>query len=47
MVLKAFPQLKVEHAEKVEAFGADKVFILDIAMADQEFHMVSGFCSGF
>jgi len=37
MTLKAFPQLKVEHAEKVDSFGADKVFILDIAMADQEF----------
>ncbi len=35
--LKAFPQLKAEHAQQVEKYGADKVFILDIALADQEF----------
>lgn len=35
--LKAFPRLTAEHAAKVHEFGGDKVFILDIAMADQEF----------
>lgn len=35
--LKAYPRLTAEHAAKVHEYGADKVFILDIAMADQEF----------
>lgn len=35
--LKAFPRLTAQHAEKVHEYGADKVFILDIALADQEF----------
>jgi single-stranded DNA-specific DHH superfamily exonuclease len=35
--LKAYPRLTAEHAAKVHEYGADRVFILDIAMADQEF----------
>ncbi len=36
--LKAYPRVGVEpFARKVEEFGADKVFILDVAMVDQEF----------
>ncbi|MBI4144892.1 DHH family phosphoesterase [Candidatus Woesearchaeota archaeon] len=35
--LKAFPRLTAEHAAKVHEYGADKVFVLDIALADQEF----------
>ena len=35
--LKAFPKLTEQHAQKVHEYGADKVFILDIAMAEQEF----------
>jgi single-stranded DNA-specific DHH superfamily exonuclease len=35
--LKAIPRLTAQHATKVKEYGADKVFILDIAMADQEF----------
>ena len=36
-VLKAKPQLTEQYARKVEEYGADKVFILDIALVDQEF----------
>ncbi|MBW3005069.1 DHH family phosphoesterase [Candidatus Woesearchaeota archaeon] len=36
-VLKAKPNLTEMHAKKVEDYGADKVFVLDIAMIDQEF----------
>jgi len=35
--LKAAPHLTEEHARKPKEYGADAVFILDIAMADQEF----------
>ena len=36
--LKAYPRVGVEpFARKVEEFGADKVFILDVAMVEQEF----------
>lgn len=35
--LKAFPRLTAQHASKAIEYGADKVFILDIALADQEF----------
>jgi single-stranded DNA-specific DHH superfamily exonuclease len=36
--VKAYPRIGVEpYARKVEEFGADKVFILDVAMVDQEF----------
>ena len=37
VVLKAFPQLKEQYANKVLDYGADKVFVLDIAIVDQEF----------
>ena len=37
MPLKAFPRITADHAQKVENYGADKVFILDIALVDQEF----------
>ncbi len=36
-VLKAAPRLTEAHAEKVKEYGADKAFVLDIAMIDQEF----------
>jgi single-stranded DNA-specific DHH superfamily exonuclease len=35
--LKAFPQVTVEYASKPEEYGADVIFVLDIAMVDQEF----------
>ncbi len=36
--VKAYPRITVEpYARKVEEFGADKVFVLDVAMVDQEF----------
>ncbi|MBW2986697.1 DHH family phosphoesterase [Candidatus Woesearchaeota archaeon] len=35
--LKAFPQLNKAHANKAKDYDADKVFVLDIAMVDQEF----------
>jgi single-stranded DNA-specific DHH superfamily exonuclease len=36
--VKAYPRVTVEpYARKVEEYGADKVFILDVAMVDQEF----------
>lgn len=36
--VKAYPRITVEtFARKVEEFGADKVFVLDVAMVDQEF----------
>ncbi len=36
--VKAYPRITVEpYARKVEEHGADKVFILDVAMVDQEF----------
>ncbi len=36
--VKAYPRVTVEpFARKVEEFGADKVFVLDVAMMDQEF----------
>ncbi|MBW2973464.1 DHH family phosphoesterase [Candidatus Woesearchaeota archaeon] len=37
LVLKAKPNLTEQYARKVEEYGADKVFVLDIAMVDQEF----------
>lgn len=37
IVLKARPQLTEMMARKAVEYGADKVFILDIAMVDQEF----------
>ena len=37
LVLKAKPQLTEQYARKVEEYGADKVFVLDIAIVDQEF----------
>lgn len=36
-VVKAFPNIKQELADKVQAYGADAVFIVDIAMVEQEF----------
>ncbi len=36
-VVKALPKITKEYAKKVEDYGADIVFILDIAMVDQEF----------
>ncbi len=35
--VKAYPKITAEYALKVEEYGADKVFILDVAMVDQEF----------
>lgn len=36
--VKAYPRIGVEpYARKVEEYGADKVFVLDVAMVDQEF----------
>ncbi|MBI4016764.1 MAG: DHH family phosphoesterase [Candidatus Aenigmarchaeota archaeon] len=35
--VKAAPRIKLEFAQKVESYGADQVFVLDIAMVDQEF----------
>ncbi len=36
--VKAYPRITVEpYARKVEELGADKVFVLDVAMVDQEF----------
>ncbi|HLF54565.1 MAG TPA: DHH family phosphoesterase [Candidatus Nanoarchaeia archaeon] len=36
--VKAYPRITVDlFARKVEEFGADKVFVLDVAMVDQEF----------
>ena len=36
--VKAYPRITVDpYARKVEEFGADKVFVLDVAMVDQEF----------
>lgn len=36
--VKAYPRITVEpYARKVEEYGADKVFVLDVAMMDQEF----------
>ena len=36
--VKAYPRITVEpYARKVEEYGADKVFVLDVAMVDQEF----------
>lgn len=37
LVLKAFPQLTEQYAKKATDYGADKVFVLDIAIVDQEF----------
>ena len=37
MPLKAFPRVTEDYADKVKAYGADKVFVLDIALVDQEF----------
>jgi len=37
IVLKAFPELKAQLAKKAIDYGADKVFILDIALVEQEF----------
>ena len=37
IVLKAKPNLTEQHAKKVEEYGADKVFVLDIAMVEQDF----------
>ena len=35
--VKAFPHITADFARKAEEYGADTVFILDIAMVDQEF----------
>ena len=35
--IKAYPRITSEFARKAEEAGADKVFILDVAMVDQEF----------
>ncbi|HLC33246.1 MAG TPA: DHH family phosphoesterase [Candidatus Nanoarchaeia archaeon] len=35
--VKAYPRITIESARKIEEYGADKVFILDVAMVDQEF----------
>ncbi|MEM2916270.1 MAG: DHH family phosphoesterase [Candidatus Woesearchaeota archaeon] len=35
--VKAFPHITADFARKVEEYGADSVFVLDIAMVDQEF----------
>ncbi|PIN75982.1 hypothetical protein COV18_00995 [Candidatus Woesearchaeota archaeon CG10_big_fil_rev_8_21_14_0_10_37_12] len=36
--IKAYPNIKKEpYARKVEEYGADKVFVLDVAMVEQEF----------
>lgn len=35
--VKAYPKITAEFALKVEEYGADKVFVLDVAMVDQEF----------
>lgn len=35
--LKAYPQVTAAHAQKVEEYSPDIVFVLDIAMVDQEF----------
>jgi single-stranded DNA-specific DHH superfamily exonuclease len=35
--LKAYPRLTAAHAQKVHEAGADRVFVLDIALAEQEF----------
>lgn len=37
MVVKQDPRITAESAKKVAEYGADKVFITDIAMVDQEF----------
>ncbi len=37
MVVKQDPRITVEMMKKVNEYGADKVFITDIAMVDQEF----------
>jgi len=37
IMVKASPQVTIEHARKVTEYGADKVFIFDLAMVDQEF----------
>lgn len=37
IVLKAFPQLTEQYAKKAVDYGADKIFVLDIAIVDQEF----------
>lgn len=37
IVIKTHPKINERFAEKVEEYGADKVFVLDIAMMDQEF----------
>ena len=36
-VVKAYPQITQGFVKKVEDYGPDKMFILDIAMVDQEF----------
>jgi len=36
-VVKTDPRISVDSVEKVKSFGADKVFITDIAVVDQEF----------
>ncbi len=35
--VKAFPHITADFARKAEEYGADAVFVLDIAMMDQEF----------
>ncbi len=37
IIVKTHPQITEMFARKVEEYGADKVFILDIAIVDQEF----------
>ena len=36
-VVKAFPKITKDYVKRVEDYGADVLFILDIAMVDQEF----------
>ena len=35
--VKAYPRITIEYARHVQEYGADKVFVLDVAMVDQEF----------
>lgn len=37
IIFKTSPRVTKQFAQKVEEYGADKVFILDLAMVDQEF----------
>ena len=37
IIIKATPRIDVKYLRKVEEYGPDKIFILDIAMVDQEY----------